>query len=189
MRPLRYRQNSMATLIPYSQFLGSNDPFPVLENTPRRVAEIASTLEPQQMATHPDSLTVGSGTSMPGRWSIHQIVAHLADTELVSQTRVRMMLFEDTPALAAYDQDRWVNGWQRENESFEDTLERFRVLRESTIRLFRATPEHDLRRVGTHAERGVQTAGDYLIILAGHDINHLSQIEAIRAAWQAAHQR
>ena len=78
---------------------------------------------------------------------------------------------------------RWVNGWQRETESFADTLERFRVLRESTLRLFRGTPEGDLRRYGNHTERGVQTAGDYLIILAGHDINHLSQIEAIRAAY------
>jgi hypothetical protein len=173
----------MATPIPYSQFLGSNDPFPVLGNTPRRIAEIASTLKPEQVLVHPESITVRSGTSMPGKWSIHQIVAHLADTELVCQTRVRMMLFEDAPTLVAYDQDRWVNGWQRESESFEATLERFRVLRDSTLRLFRATPEPDLRRYGTHTERGVQTAGDYLVILAGHDINHLSQIEAIRAAW------
>jgi hypothetical protein len=176
----------MATTIPYSQFIGGNDPLPVLENTPRRITEIAAELTPEQIRVHPHALTVASGGSMPGKWSIHQIVGHLADTELVSQTRVRMMLFEDAPTLAAYDQERWVNGWQRENESFDATLERFRVLRESTVRLFRATPDLDLRRYGTHTERGVQTAGDYLIILAGHDINHLSQIEAIRAAWGRA---
>jgi hypothetical protein len=173
----------MASSIPYSEFIGSADPFPILGNTPGRILEIVSTLTPEQIRVHPDSVAVRSGTSMPGKWSIHQIVAHLADTELVCHTRVRMILFEDAPTLVAYDQDRWVNGWQRENESFEATLERFRVLRESTIRLFRGTPELDLRRYGTHTERGVQTAGDYMIILAGHDINHLSQIEAIRAAW------
>lgn len=173
----------MATAIPYSQFLGSNDPFPVLENTPRRIAEIVSQLTPEQIRVHPASVTVGSNVGMPGKWSIHQIVAHLADTELVCQNRVRMVLFEDMPTLVAWDQDRWVNGWQRENESFDATFDRFRVLRESTLRLFRATPEPDLRRIGTHTERGVQAAGDYMIILAGHDINHLSQIEAIRAAY------
>jgi hypothetical protein len=173
----------MASTIPYSEFLGSNDPYPVLGNTPVRIAEIVSQLTPEQIRVHPDSLAVRSGVGMPGKWSIHQIVAHLADTELVCQTRVRMMLFEDSPTLVAWDQDRWVNGWQREDETFEDTLERFRVLRESTLRLFRATPELDMRRYGTHTERGVQTAGDYLILLAGHDINHLSQIEAIRAAY------
>jgi hypothetical protein len=70
----------------------------------------------------------------------------------------------------------------RETEPWAETLERFRVLRRSTIRLFRATPEHDLRRTGLHSERGLMTAGDQLITFAGHDINHLSQITAIATA-------
>ena len=161
----------MATTIPYSQFIGSNDPYPVIESTADRIAEIAAQLTPEQIA----------GAPAPGKWSIHQIVAHLADNEVMSQARIRLMLFEDTPTLVAYDQDRWLNGWMREQEPFEETLERFRVLRRSTVRLLRNSPEHDLRRVGAHTERGVQTPADYLIILAGHDINHLSQVEGIRS--------
>lgn len=160
----------MATTIPYSQFIGSNDPYPVLESTADRIAAIAGDLTPEEVASAPQ----------PGKWSIHQILAHLTDNELVAQTRIRLMLFEETPVLAAYDQDRWVNGWTREQESFEATLQRFRVLRESTLRIFRNTPEDDLKRIGTHTERGVQTPGDYIVILAGHDINHLSQIDGIR---------
>lgn len=161
----------MATTIPYSQFIGSNDPYPVIESTADRIAEIAAQLTPEQIA----------GAPQPGKWSIHQIVAHLADNEVMSQARIRLMLFEDTPTLLAYDQDRFANGWIREQEPFEETLERFRVLRRSTVRLLRNSPEHDLRRVGNHTERGVQTPADYLIILAGHDINHLSQLEGIRS--------
>ena len=116
---------------------------------------------------------------------MHQILAHLTDTELVVQTRIRMMLFEDTPLLVPFDQDRWVNGWIRELEPFEATLERLRVLRESTLRIFRNTPEHDLKRIGNHPERGVQTPGDYIVILAGHDVNHLSQMEGIRTRFRA----
>jgi hypothetical protein len=126
-------------------------------------------LTPEQLTARPE----------PGKWSIHQIVAHLADAELVHQVRVRFILFEDIPPLPAWDQDRWMNGWMRERETFEQSLERFAVLRESTIRLLRATPEHDLRRTGVHAERGVQMAGDFIILIAGHDVNHLSQIRGI----------
>jgi hypothetical protein len=69
----------------------------------------------------------------------------------------------------------------RENETFAQALERLRVLRESSVRLFENTPTADLRRTGTHSERGVQEAGDFLIIMAGHDINHLCQIDRITA--------
>jgi uncharacterized damage-inducible protein DinB len=161
----------MATTIPYSQFIGSRDPYPVLKSTAARISELCRDLSGEQMATPPE----------PGKWSIHEIVAHLADTELMFQVRIRLILFEDSPHLTAYNQDQWVNGWTREQEPFEATLERFRVLRESTVRLLENTPEHDLKRTGTHAERGIQTAGDYIIIAAGHDINHLDQITSIRA--------
>jgi hypothetical protein len=164
----------MATSIPYSEFIGSNDPYPVLESTPIRIASLVAELTPDEIA----------GAPQPGKWSIHEIVGHLADNELMAQARIRLMLFEDAPLLVPYDQDRWVNGWIREMEPFEATLERFRVLRESTVRILRNTPENDLRRIGSHAERGVQTPGDYIVILAGHDINHLSQIEGIRSRFR-----
>jgi len=166
----------MATTIPYSEFIGSNDPYPVLTSTASRIAEMCNQLSPEQIATPPQ----------PGKWSVHEIVAHLTDNETMVQSRVRLMLFEDNPQLVPYDQDRWVNGWARERETFADTLERFRVLRASTVRIFQNTPELDLRRYGTHAERGVQTVMDYIIICAGHDINHLSQIEGIRSRYTGA---
>lgn len=159
----------MATTIPYSQFVGSNDPYPILEFTAERIRELTQSLTAAQIGAPPAA----------GKWSIHQIVAHLADAELVHQVRLRFILFEDTPPLPAWDQDRWMNGWMREGETFQQSLERFRVLRDATVRLLRATPEHDLRRTGVHAERGVQMAGDFIILIAGHDINHLSQIRGI----------
>lgn len=159
----------MATTIPYSEFVGSNDPYPILESTVDKIRELTAGLTPEEISTPP----------APGKWSIHQIVAHLADCELVNKVRVRFILFENNPPLPAWDQDQWMNGWMRENETYAQSLERFRVLRESTLRLFRATPQHDLRRTGVHPERGVQMAGDFIILNAGHDVNHLSQIREI----------
>lgn len=161
----------MATTIPYAEFLGDRDPYPVLETTPGRIAELCHGLSDAQIMARPE----------PGKWSIHLIVAHLADCELMFQVRVRLILFENEPFLASFDQDTWSNGWERENEPFAETMERFRVLRISTLRLFRSTPDEDLKRTGTHPERGVQQAGDFRFLAAGHDINHLGQIESARA--------
>jgi hypothetical protein len=162
------------TTVPYAEFLGSNDPIPVLESTARRITEITTGLTPGQIGAPP----------APGKWSIHQIVAHIADTELVALVRFRMMLFEDAPTLVAYDQDRWLNGWMREEEPFAGVLDRFRVIRASTVRLLRAAPANDLKRSGTHTERGVVTVNDYIVTIAGHDINHLNQIEGIRTKFK-----
>jgi uncharacterized damage-inducible protein DinB len=158
--------------IPYAQFIGDNDPYPVIRSTPSRIAELCAGLSDEQLNASPE----------PGKWSLRQIVGHLADCELVFQYRVRMILFEDRPNLEAFDQDRWTDGWMREKETFARVFERFRVLRESSVRLFENTPAEDFRRTGTHPERGVQEAGDFLIIMSGHDINHLGQLERTKAA-------
>lgn len=162
----------MSTAIPYSQFVGDRDPYEILASTPRRLAELTANLPGEQL----------SAPIAPGKWSIHQIIAHLADGELVANFRFRMLLFEEAPLLAAYDQDRWMAGWMRENEPLPATLERFRLLRESTLRALRHAPVSDRKRSGTHAERGPVTAEDYAITLAGHDLNHLVQLERLGAA-------
>jgi hypothetical protein len=63
-------------------------------------------------------------------------------------------------------------------------LDRFRVIRASTVRLLRAASENDRKRSGTHTERGVVTVNDYIVTIAGHDINHLKQIEGIRSKFK-----
>ena len=89
-------------------------------------------------------------------------------------------MFQNNPTLVSFDQDPWVLGWMRENEPWAETFERFRVLRRSI-----SAPVPECRgarsyRYGTHTERGVQTINDYVELLAGHDINHLQQIERVR---------
>jgi hypothetical protein len=160
----------MASTIPYSSFIGSHDPYPVLESTPERIEKIRSLLPAGTLARAPE----------PGKWSFHQIVAHLADCELMFLSRLRLILFEDQPQLPAFDQARWTSGWVREDEPYEDTFSRFAVLRKSTVRLLRNTPEADLRRTGNHSERGIISAFEFPIMIAGHDLNHLGQLEAIR---------
>jgi hypothetical protein len=155
---------------PYAQFLGDKEPYFILRSTVDRILELTAGLTPEEIAA----------PQAPGKWSIHQIVAHLADCELVFQVRGRLILFQDNPRLVAFDQDPWVLGWMRENEPWDETIERFAVLRRSSLRLFGNATGHDLLRYGTHDERGPITITDIVNTMGGHDINHLQQIERIR---------
>jgi len=154
--------------IPYAANVQDKDPLEVIRTTVGHITAMIEGLSEEQLLENPE----------PGKWSIHQIVAHLADCELVFQCRARMILFEDMPAIQPFDQDRWANGWAREKETFAQSFERFQVMRGATIRLFENTPPHDLKRLGNNLERGPQEAGDYPIIMAGHDINHLRGLQA-----------
>jgi hypothetical protein len=159
-----------STTNPYAKYLEDKEPFFVLQSTVDRIRELTAGLTQEQLATPPE----------PGKWSIHQILAHLADVDLVFQTRVRMIMFQNTPTLVSFDQDPWVLGWAREKEPWPETLERLNVLRRSILRLFGNAEGHDLTRYGVHTERGPQTVNDYMEMMAGHDINHLQQIEQVR---------
>lgn len=159
-----------STTNPYAKYLGDKEPYFVLRSTSERIGELTAGLTPEQLAAQPE----------PGKWSVHQIVAHLADVELVFQTRCRMIMFQDRPTLVSFDQDPWVLGWEREKEPWAETYERFSVLRRSILRLFLNAEGHDLQRYGVHSERGPQSINDYVELMAGHDINHLQQIEQVR---------
>jgi hypothetical protein len=158
---------------PYAGFLGDKEPFFILRSTVDRIRELTDGLTSEQIAAPP----------APGKWSIYQIVGHMADCELVFQYRGRMVMFQTNPTLVAFDQDPWVLGWMRENEPYEETFERFSVLRRSTLRLFGNATGHDLLRYGTHTERGPVTIEDIVNTIGGHDVNHLQQIERIRGAF------
>ncbi len=155
---------------PYQKFIEGKDPMTVLTATPQRLRELADGLSGSQLQEHP----------VPGKWSIHEIVAHLADSELMFSARCRYILYEENKPLIGFDQERLMAGWRREQEAFEDTLDRFRAMRQAQLRMFRAASPADLARTATHEEYGPESASDYLSKIAGHDINHLEQIVKLR---------
>ena len=115
----------------------------------------------------------------PGKWSVVQVVAHLADSELVQGYRSRMVLAHEGPELQAYDQDRWAAGLRYENERMSDVLEDLRAMRTRNLRLWgRLTPE-ELSRYGVHRERGRESLLFMLKLTAGHDLHHLRQVRRV----------
>ena len=160
----------MLIMNPYARFIEDRDPLQVIGTTYPKLLKLVKGLTPRQITKAPAA----------GKWSIQEIVAHLADCELVFTVRCRWIAFEDSPQLVPFDQDKWANGRVREKEPFAATLERFRVLRQAQVRFAKSLSKVDLARTGLHLERGQVSLGETLETCAGHDINHLQQIEAIR---------
>ena len=148
------------------------DPRGILATTVEWCDRQTSDLAPDQLAR----------AEAPGKWSLVEILQHLADSELVWGWRLRMVLAQDRPQITGYDQDRWAERLHYRDADVTTALDEFAVLRNANLRLLgRATPA-DLARVGVHAERGEESVAHMMRLYAGHDILHLRQLERIRNA-------
>ena len=115
----------------------------------------------------------------PQKWSIVEIVAHLAKDELVTSWRYRQMLETPGCALAAFDQNIWEQLGKYGTWSMDEALEMFRLLRKANLRLLKNLSPEQWQAFGVHAERGRMTVHDLAIHMAGHDLNHVEQIRRI----------
>ncbi len=116
----------------------------------------------------------------PGKWSIKEIICHLADVEVVNGWRYRMILAQPGSNLTAFDQDRWADetDYRRQNPAL--ALETFTALRRRHVALMRATPRSAWTRFGVHEERGRLSFHDLVDWIAAHDLNHLAQVARLR---------
>ncbi len=118
----------------------------------------------------------------PGKWSVIEVVQHLADTEMAYGFRLRMILAHDTPPLQGFDQERWAQALRYRDAALDEALEQLSALRAANLRLLRALDDAQLDRVGIHSEAGPVSARMILYQLAAHDRTHLRQIERIKQA-------
>ena len=118
----------------------------------------------------------------PGKWSIAQVVRHLADSEVVCGWRLRLVLGQDRPAVTGYDQDAWVQRLAGAYPDVEAALRVLDALRSSHVTLLRSLKAADWEREGVHAERGPESVRMMAKLYAGHDLAHLNQIARIRKA-------
>jgi hypothetical protein len=116
------------------------------------------------------------------KWSVNEIVAHLGDAEIVIGFRMRMILGAPGAPIAAYDQDSWVTSGHYEQRDPRKSVEQFRVVREANLALLKSLTPEQWKHYGMHSERGQETIGHIVRMTAGHDINHLQQIERILSA-------
>lgn len=116
-----------------------------------------------------------------GRWPIGWLVHHICDAEVGLAFRIRLALGQSGARFQAFDQDRWAAGLHYDRRSVAASLELFSTLRRSHVELVRLSTAGEMRRFGIHEERGKETVERLVQMLAGHDLNHLRQIRAIRA--------
>jgi uncharacterized damage-inducible protein DinB len=144
----------------------------VLRQTPSAVTQAITGLTRNQLRI-PEA---------PGKWSIVQVLQHLADSDLVWGWRLRMILAQDRPNITGYDQDLWADRLNYADADADEAMSVFTLLRLANLKLIdRATPA-ELKRVGVHSERGEESIEYLLGLYAGHDLLHLRQIERIRAS-------
>ena len=117
----------------------------------------------------------------PDAWSVSEILAHLADTEIVGGFRMRMILGAPGTPIVAFDQDSWVTSGHYEKRVPHKSLELFRAVREANLALLKSLTPAQWKQYGMHSERGQESIEDLVLRFAGHDINHLQQIERILA--------
>jgi hypothetical protein len=126
-----------------------------------------------------DSLTAHP---IPGKWSACEIVQHLADSEMTSAIRLRLLLVEDNPEIKGYDQDAFAVRLGYNQRDLAPALDAFRAARATTSQLLAMMSDDDWKREGRHTESGRYTAEDWLKIYAAHAHNHAAQIRRLREA-------
>src|SRR6185312_902443 len=125
----------------------------------------------------------------PDKWSVRQIVAHLADTEAVTVARLRSMIAEDNPALVPFDQNAWADKTDYAKRKPSQALDTMRHLRADNYALLKDLSEETFSRTGTHSRRGPMTLLDLLRLMAEHAEKHATQIRSVRAEYKASRQK
>jgi len=118
----------------------------------------------------------------PGKWSISEIVAHIADTELVGGYRIRAILGAPGGPIIGFDQDAWVTALHYDKRDLKKSFEQYRALREANLALLKTLTPEQWKQHGMHSERGAETVETIVRMFAGHDLNHFQQIERILGA-------
>ncbi len=155
---------------PYAAHLGDRDPRAVLAATPGMIHQAVCAMTPEQIEE----------PIAPGRWSPRLIVAHLADCELAHSWRLRQVLaapVAEPRQLEPFDQDAWAQHYS--GYDLPAALELFRAARGWNIKLIGTLSRADLERQSYHPERGAQTFYNILEMMAGHDLNHVVQLQRL----------
>jgi hypothetical protein len=118
----------------------------------------------------------------PGKWSIMEIVAHLADAELVGGYRIRAILGAPGCQVIGFDQDVWVTALHYDKRNLGKSFAQYRALRDANLGLLKTLTPEQWKHHGVHNERGAETIDTIVRMFAGHDLNHFQQIERIRTA-------
>ena len=142
------------------------DPLQLQEQTATVLAELVAGASDERLIMRPSK----------DKWSIAEILAHLAEDEISTAWRYRQMVEHNGIALAGFDQDMWARMGEYGSRAPRESLELFRLLRKANLQFLRKLAPEQWECFGIHAERGRITVKDLAAHMAGHDANHVEQI-------------
>jgi hypothetical protein len=152
--------------------LAGQDPLKVQATTAQKLSRLTKGASTAKLRKRP----------APEKWSPAEILAHLADAEIVTSWRVRAILGAPGTPIQAFDQDAWVVAGKYAKRDPRKSLEQFRVLRDANLALYKSLSPEQWKHHGLHAERGEESIERIVRMMAGHDINHLEQVAALLAS-------
>jgi hypothetical protein len=152
-------------------FAQGRDPLKLQAAAPARLAKLLKGVSPAKARKRP----------APDKWSISEIVAHIADTELVGGYRIRAVLGQPGTPIIGFDQDVWVKALHYDKRNVNNSLAQYRALREANLALLKSLTPEQWKHAGMHNERGEESVETIVRMFSGHDINHFEQIERILA--------
>lgn len=154
---------------PYASQLGGRDARAAISETPGQLAQLVQRLGPNGLQR----------ALAPGKWSPREILCHLADCEIAFAFRLRQALAEPHHTIQPFDQNAWALNYARLDA--DAALETFSALRRWNVALIAGAPREAYSKEVTHPERGTMTFQTLLETMAGHDLNHLRQLEMLAA--------
>ena len=150
-------------------YVEGQDPVKVQQATVKKLEKLVKGKTNKQLTKRP----------APDKWSIAEILAHLADAEVVASWRLRLVLGENGAPIKSFNQDSWASVLNYGKSDAKWSLTVFRTLRENNLRMLKGIPRNLWENYGTHDERGKETVAHIVRMFAGHDMNHLQQVERI----------
>ncbi len=151
---------------PYEQALGSRDVLAALQDTPERLKTLVAGMREEDFER----------SYAPGKWTIRQVLDHLAQMELMFAMRVRMALTTPGYVVQPIDQDRFMEREAR--HSGREAFDTYYALRRWNLPLYRSLSGEDRNRRFAHPQFGEMTVWDILQMVAGHELHHLAQLSS-----------
>jgi hypothetical protein len=155
---------------PYLADLGDRDPLRSLADTPARIRSLVSSMSASDLER----------SYAPGKWTARQLLVHLAQTELGLTARARMALSTADYVAQPFDQDKWME--LESGLDAETALSAYLSLRRMNLQLFRNLSAEERSKVFRHPEYGELDLAWVIEQIAGHELRHLKQLEAVAAA-------
>jgi uncharacterized damage-inducible protein DinB len=152
--------------------VGLQNPLQLQRQAPSILAELIRDASGDRFKTRPSR----------DKWSIGEILAHLAEDEIATAWRYRQMVEHSGIELNGFDQNFWAQAGGYESRDPQESLALFRLLRGANLQFLEALTTEQWECFGIHTERGRITVRDLAVHMAGHDINHIEQVRRILAA-------